>query len=111
MGSGTDDASSFGPFTTEQYKAMAREARGQEAKVMDFDEWWIRRGRYMDTDPGVALVDKLKDMMEMSWAAAKAQSGNYVADTAEAPHEVIFANGRRVVVGSDGALGVGWNDR
>lgn len=37
-----------------------------------------------------------------------AGSGNYVADRAEAPTKVTFANGRTVVV-VDGHLAVGWD--
>lgn len=77
---------------------------------MDFDEWWMRTGRWLDPEPAVSWHDKRKALMEEAWAAAKAQSGNYVADTAESPHAVTFANGRKVVVGSDGALGVGWDE-
>jgi hypothetical protein len=74
---------------------------------MDFDEWWIRKGRFIDTEPSVSAADKMKDMMSMAWEAARAQSGNYVADTCESPHKVTFANGRTVHVLPDGSLAVG----
>jgi hypothetical protein len=76
---------------------------------MDFDEWWQRRGRLIDPEPNASWEDKRRDLAAEAFAASKAQSGNYVADTAEAPHEVTFANGRTVKVGDDGSLTVGWS--
>ncbi len=69
---------------------------------MDFEEWWLRHGQYLD------LQGIHKDLAAQAYAAAKAQSGNYVADDAM-PHKVTFANGRTVSVGGDGILSVGWH--
>ncbi len=69
---------------------------------MDFEEWWLRYGQYL------APVFMRKDLAAQAFAAAKAQSGNYVADDAM-PHKVTFANGRTVSVGGDGILSVGWH--
>jgi hypothetical protein len=77
---------------------------------MDFDEWWIRKGRFIDTEPSVSSADKMKDMMSMAWEAARAQSGNYVADAPEGAHRITFANGREVYMSEDGELRVGWID-
>jgi len=69
--------------------------------AMDFDKWWQRQNT-------VAInTDSPRDIAEKAWEAAKAQSGNYVADTVEAPHKVTFANGRTVQVGAGGSLQVG----
>ncbi len=71
---------------------------------MDFEEWWLRKGQYLDP------VSMRKDLAAQAFAAAKAQSGNYVADDAVMPHKVTFANGRTVSVGGDGILSVGWKE-
>ncbi len=78
---------------------------------MDFDEWWMRTGRWLDPEPSVSWHDKRKSIMEAAWAAAKAQSGNYVCDKEVEPEVVTFANGRRVkFVGDYGSLEIGWSD-
>ena len=74
----------------------------------DFDEWWQRRGRLIDPEPLASWEDKRRGLAAAAFAAAKAQSGNYVADDAVEPHKVTFANGRTVEVGADGVLQVGW---
>lgn len=78
---------------------------------MDFDEWWMREGRWLDPEPAVSWHDKRKDLMAAAFAAAKAQSGNYVADAPEGAHRVTFANGREVYMDEDGELRVGWVNR
>lgn len=75
---------------------------------MDFDKWWMRRGRFIDPELSSLWEDKCKVLAAEAFAAAKAQSGNYVADDAM-PHKVTFANGRTVSVGGDGILSVGWH--
>lgn len=74
---------------------------------MDFEEWWTRRGKYVDPEPSVSWYDKRKDLAAEAFAAAKAQSTCYVADTVQAPHKVTFANDRVVEVLPDGTLEVG----
>ena len=77
---------------------------------MDFEEWWMRMGRFIDPEPSASWEDKRKDLAAEAFAAAKAQSGNYVADDAVDAHKVTFANGRTVQVGADGVLSVGWKE-
>ena len=77
---------------------------------MNFDEWWMRRGWLLDPSPLGSWEDKYKDLAAEAFAAAKAQSGNYVADDAVMPHKVTFANGRTVSVDGDGILSVGWQE-
>jgi hypothetical protein len=67
---------------------------------MDFHEWWQREGH--------KVVGTLKEVAHAAFNAAKAQSGNYVADDSTAARTVTFANGRRVSAFKDGTLGVGW---
>src|SRR6202142_4787663 len=81
-------------------------AKGEEEEAMDFEEWWSRTGRQLDPDPDVNWYDKRKDLMAMVWLAAKAQSGNYVADAPEGAHRVTFANGREVYMSEDGEMRV-----
>jgi hypothetical protein len=73
-------------------------AMGRKETEMDFDEWWIRKGRFIDTEPSVSAADKMKDMMSMAWEAARAQSTCYVADDAVFARKVTFANGRTVSI-------------
>lgn len=60
-----------------------------------FIEWWERVGRFIDPDTSdVPWFDKRRDLCEIAWDAAMAQSSNYVADDAVAPVKIRFANGR-----------------
>src|ERR1019366_5722957 len=86
-------------------------AKDRKETEMDFDEWWTRRGQYVDPEASVSWADKRKGLAEEAFAAAKAQSGNYVADAPEGAHRVTFANGREVYLGKDGELKVGWANR
>ena len=75
---------------------------------MDFDEWWNRVGQHVDPDPQALWSLKRKALASEAFAAAKAQSGNYVADAPEGAHRVTFANGRTVNMSEDGEMRVGW---
>jgi hypothetical protein len=72
---------------------------------MNFDEWWERCG--------IESSASRRDLAAEAFAAAKAQSGNYVCDRPVKPTEVTFANGRKVkLMPEDGEeafyLEVGW---
>lgn len=54
-----------------------------------FEEWWSRAGQYVDPDTSdVPWSDKRKGLAAAAFAAAFAQSTNYVADNAVDPTEV-----------------------
>ena len=64
-----------------------------------FDEWWARKGRFIDPDTeDVPWFDKRKALAEEAFRAAVAQSGNYVVDDSVFPRNVQFGNGRVVVI-------------
>lgn len=70
-----------------------------------FEEWWARDGFYIDPDTSdVPWFDKRKGLAELAFAAAYAQSGNYVANDDTFPSEVTFSNGRivRINVATEG---------
>lgn len=76
-----------------QAREIARlEALLTKGRKYDFEEWWMRVGRLIDPEPSVNWYDKRKDLMAAAFAAAKAQSGNYVADVEQRPTSVTFAN-------------------
>ena len=75
---------------------------------MDFEEWWSRVGKFIDPDASdVPWYDKRKRLAEAAFMAAKAESGNYIADDSIEPHAITFANGRQVT--SSGIISVGWS--
>ena len=70
-----------------------------------FEEWWDRYGFNVDPDTSdVPWYDKRKGLAEIAFAAAMAQSGNYVANDETFPSEVTFSNGRivRINVATEG---------
>ena len=73
---------------------------------MDFDKWWNRILHDLGATSGEA---EAKALAQRAWDAAKAQSGNYTADSMTDPRKVTFANGRVVQVAHGNQLVVGWD--
>lgn len=70
-----------------------------------FEDWWDRIGFNVDPDTSdVPWYDKRKGLAEIAFAAAFAQSGNYVANDETFPSQVTFSNGRivRINVATEG---------
>lgn len=67
-----------------------------------FDDWWARTGKGLDPDTeDVPWYDKRKGLAQAAFAAAMAQSRNYICDKSYDPTEVTFANGRKVWIRFD----------
>lgn len=74
---------------------------------MDFDRWWTRILHDLGSTSDEAGA---KALAQQAWDAAKAQSGNYTADSTTEARIVTFANGRTVTcVGAGSYMAVGWD--
>ncbi len=71
----------------------------------DFESWWERVGRTIDPDTDdVPWFDKRKELCAIAFAAAMAQSGNYVASHEASPVWIRFSNGTTVKLSGHGSL-------
>lgn len=90
--------------THQHYKPCVHNPPVEEPNA--FADWWEHRGKSIDADTSdIHGYDKRKALAEAAFAAAMAQSGNYVTDDASEPRTVTFANGR--TVSSEATLTVG----
>jgi hypothetical protein len=79
--------------------------------LVGFDKWWQEDGKMIDPDTeDVPWFDKRKSLAEMAFEAGikcgMARAANYVADDAEMPERVDFANGRFVRIVDNPTPGV-----